>query len=57
MKKFFVFLFFTLIFINPAFSVTPGYNPETGEIILPSEVTLYENRTCLHKVRVVTKKS
>ena len=45
MKKFFVFIFFTLIFINPAFSVTPGYNPETGEIILPSEVSLYENNT------------
>ena len=44
MKKFFVILFL-LICSNSAFAVTPGYNPETGDIILPSEVELYENKS------------
>ena len=44
-KKFFVLLFLGSMFCNPAFSATPGYNSETGEIILPSEVSLYENNS------------
>ena len=43
MKKFFVTLFSLLLLSGSAFAVTPGYNPETGEIILPSEAALYEN--------------
>ena len=42
-KKFVVLFFVVLVLVNPAFSATPGYNRETGEIILPSEVSLYEN--------------
>ena len=44
MKKFFAILFL-LICSSSAFAVTPGYNSETGEIILPSEVELYENKS------------
>ena len=44
-KKFFVVTFVTLMLTSPAFSATPGYNRETGEIILPSEVSLYENNS------------
>ena len=33
------------IFVSPAFSATPGYNRETGEIIFPYEVQLYENNS------------
>ncbi len=44
MKKFFVILFL-LVCSSSAFAVTPGYNSETGEIILPSEVALYENNS------------
>ena len=44
MKKFFV-IAFLLIYTNSGFAVTPGYNPETGEIVLPSEVELYENNS------------
>ena len=45
MKKFFVIVFSFLLLSSPALAVTPGYNPETGEIILPSEVALYENNS------------
>ena len=45
MKKFFVIVFSLFLLSRSAFAVTPGYNPETGEIILPSEVSLYENNT------------
>ena len=41
-KKFVVLSFVVLVLASPAFSATPGYNRETGEIILPSEVSLYE---------------
>ena len=44
-KKFFVVTFVTFMLTSPAFSATPGYNRETGEIILPSEVSLYENNS------------
>lgn len=44
MKKFFVIVF-SLLLSGAAFAVTPGYNPETGEIILPSEVSMYENNS------------
>ena len=40
MKKFFVSLLFVCVFSVQAFSAEPGYNRETGEIILPSEVSL-----------------
>ena len=43
-KKIFV-MSFIIFFTNSAFAVTPGYNMETGEIILPSEVPLYENNS------------
>ena len=36
-------MFSLLLLSGSAFAVTPGYNPETGEIILPSEAALYEN--------------
>ena len=42
-KKIFVISFIVIMLASPAFSATPGYNRETGEIILPSEVPLYEN--------------
>jgi hypothetical protein len=41
-KKFVVLSFVLLVLASPAFSATHGYNRETGEIILPSEVSLYE---------------
>ena len=44
-KKFFIVTFITFMLTNPAFSATSGYNRETGEIILPSEVPLYENNS------------
>ena len=44
MKKLFVIVFL-LMLSGSAFAVTPGYNPETGEIILPSEVSMYENNS------------
>ena len=44
-KKFFAISFAVLMLVNPASSATPGYNRETGEIILPSEVSLYENNS------------
>ena len=43
-KKFLIIMFF-LFCSSSAFAVTPGYNPETGEIILPSEVSMYENNS------------
>ena len=45
MKKFFVIVLSFLMLSGSAFAVTPGYNPETGEIILPSEAALYENNS------------
>ena len=42
-RKFFLLSVFIFIVASPAFSATPGYNRDTGEIILPSEVPLYEN--------------
>ncbi|MBQ7576746.1 MAG: hypothetical protein IJT21_00605 [Synergistaceae bacterium] len=44
-KKFFVVTFIIFMLTNPAFSAIPCYNRETGEIILPSEVSLYENNS------------
>ena len=45
MYKKFLTIMFLLICSSSAFAVTPGYNPETGEIILPSEAALYENNS------------
>ena len=42
-KKLFVLALFGFMLGNPAFSATPGYDRDTGEIILPSEVSLYDN--------------
>ena len=42
-RKIFILSFLVLLTANQAFSATPGYNRDTGEIILPSEVPLYEN--------------
>lgn len=44
-KKIFILSFLIFILASPAFSATPGYNRETGEIILPPEVPLYENNS------------
>ena len=41
-KKFIALSFVVLVLASPAFSATSGYNRDTGEIILPSEVSLYE---------------
>ena len=44
-KKFVALSFVILGLASPAFSATAGYDRETGEIILPSEVQLYENNS------------
>ena len=44
-KKFIALSFVLLGLACPAFSATAGYDRETGEIILPSEVQLYENNS------------
>ena len=44
-KKFIALSFVLLALASPAFSATAGYDRETGEIILPSEVQLYENNS------------
>ena len=46
-KKFIVLSFIVLLLPISAFAATPGYNRETGEIILPSEVPLYEENSSL----------
>ena len=45
LRKIFIMPLMIFIFVSPAFSATSGYNRETGEIILPSEVSLYENNS------------
>ena len=42
-RKIFLLSVLVLLTSNQAFSATLGYNRDTGEIILPSEVPLYEN--------------
>ena len=41
-KKFVALSFVLLVLPCPAFSATPGYDRETGEIILPSEIQAAE---------------